>query len=64
VAAETPEPVPSPPPRPKQVAFTPERPVVERKPAPAPQPGLMQQWWVWLAAAIVLVILAYWILGS
>jgi hypothetical protein len=58
--------MPSPPPRPKQVAFTPERPVVERKPAPAPapQPGLMQQWWVWLAAAIVLVILVYWILGS
>jgi carbon monoxide dehydrogenase subunit G len=63
---ETPEPVPSPPPRPKQVAFTPERPVAEPKPAPAPtpRPGLLQQWWVWLAAAIVLVILLYGILGS
>jgi carbon monoxide dehydrogenase subunit G len=61
-AVEPPEPMPSPPPRPKQVAFTPERPVAERK--PAPQPSLMQQWWVWLAGAIVLVILAYWLLGS
>ncbi|MEK0082792.1 SRPBCC family protein [Benzoatithermus flavus] len=60
---------PAPAPRPKQVAFAPEKPATERRPAQpvAPPPvekGLMQQWWVWLLAVIVVVILLYWLLGS
>jgi carbon monoxide dehydrogenase subunit G len=67
-AVGTPVPPPSPAPRPKQVAFAPEQPAAERRPAqpvaPPPTAGsVLQQWWVWLAAAIVIVILLWALLG-
>jgi carbon monoxide dehydrogenase subunit G len=68
-AASAPIPEPGtpapPPPQPRQqVAFQPERPVAER-PTPATPPARAlggQPWWVWLAAAIVIVILLFWLL--
>jgi uncharacterized protein len=66
-AVGTPIPEPSAPPSPqprRQVAFQPERPPAER-PAAATTParaGAGQPWWVWLAAAIVIVILLFWLL--
>jgi len=62
-AVGAPPPTPSaPPPPPKQVAFAPERPVTASKPAPIPEKS-GQPWWVWLAGAIVLVILLFWLFG-
>jgi uncharacterized protein len=66
-AVGTPIPEPSAPPAPqpqRQVAFQPERPLAER-PAATTTParaGAGQPWWVWLGAAIVIVILLFWLL--
>lgn len=64
-AAATGTPTPTPP-RPKQVAFTPERPPAERKPAAptAPAKGPLQQWWVWAILLALLAFLLYYLLGS
>ncbi|HEX6013806.1 MAG TPA: carbon monoxide dehydrogenase subunit G [Geminicoccaceae bacterium] len=67
-AAGTPMPEPSAPPppspQPRQVAFQPERPVAERPATVTPpaRTGAGQPWWVWLGAAIVVVILLFWLL--
>jgi carbon monoxide dehydrogenase subunit G len=62
-AVGTPAPTPSAPPSPReQVAFAPERPVTASKPPPVPEKS-GQPWWVWLAGAIVLVILLFWLFG-
>lgn len=64
--ATAPGAAPAAPPPPRQVAFGPERerPVAPTTPPPAPaQGGLMQRWWVWLLAAIVLVVLIFALLG-
>ena len=60
-----PEPsAPAPPPQARQVAFQPERPVAERPTTATPpaRAGAGQPWWVWLGAAIVVVILLFWLL--
>jgi carbon monoxide dehydrogenase subunit G len=49
----------------RQVAFQPERPLAERPATTTPTPvrrGAGQPWWVWLGAAIVIVILLFWLL--
>jgi len=52
------------PPASKPVAFQPERPAAQARPAtPVPPAKSGQPWWVWLGGLIIVVILLFWLFG-